>query len=62
LVPQSVKDLPDKFDRLAQSWNTANNATQLSDFGVCMTWGVKSTFRRVEVIAGVARRRRRPAG
>jgi phage terminase large subunit-like protein len=24
-----------------QSWDTANKATELSDFSVCTTWGVK---------------------
>ena len=24
-----------------QSWDTANTATELSDFSVCTTWGVK---------------------
>jgi predicted phage terminase large subunit-like protein len=29
------------FDRIVQSWDTANKATELSDFSVCTTWGVK---------------------
>jgi predicted phage terminase large subunit-like protein len=44
---------PEHFDRLVQSWDTANKATELSDFSVCTTWGVKgkdlfllSVFRR----------------
>jgi len=44
---------PDRFDRIVQSWDTANKATELSDFSVCTTWGVKgkelfllSVFRR----------------
>jgi predicted phage terminase large subunit-like protein len=32
---------PDKFDRIVQSWDTANKATELSDFSVCTTWGIK---------------------
>jgi phage terminase large subunit-like protein len=24
-----------------QSWGTANKATELSDFSVCTTWGIK---------------------
>jgi phage terminase large subunit-like protein len=32
---------PARFDRIVQSWNTANKATELSDFSVCTTWGVK---------------------
>jgi predicted phage terminase large subunit-like protein len=31
---------PDKFDRIVQSWDTANKATELSDFSVCTTWGI----------------------
>jgi predicted phage terminase large subunit-like protein len=33
--------LPESFDRVVQSWDTANKATALSDFSVCTTWGVK---------------------
>ena len=32
---------PQRFDRIVQSWDTANKATELSDFSVCTTWGVK---------------------
>ena len=32
---------PALFDRVVQSWDTANKATELSDFSVCTTWGVK---------------------
>src|SRR5438309_1761320 len=32
---------PECFDRIVQSWDTANKATELSDFSVCTTWGVK---------------------
>ena len=35
-------DRPETFDRIVQSWDTANKATELSDFSVCTTWGVKS--------------------
>jgi predicted phage terminase large subunit-like protein len=34
-------ELPERFDRVVQSWDTANKATELSDFSVCTTWGVK---------------------
>ncbi len=34
-------DRPEPFDRIVQSWDTANKATELSDFSVCTTWGVK---------------------
>jgi predicted phage terminase large subunit-like protein len=35
------KDRPGSFDRIVQSWDTANKATELSDFSVCTTWGIK---------------------
>jgi predicted phage terminase large subunit-like protein len=31
---------PAEFSRIVQSWDTANKATELSDFSVCTTWGV----------------------
>jgi predicted phage terminase large subunit-like protein len=34
-------DWPTSFTRIVQSWDTANKATDLSDFSVCTTWGVK---------------------
>ena len=34
-------DRPETFDRIVQSWDTANKATELSDFSVCTTWGIK---------------------
>src|SRR5689334_19797597 len=34
-------ELPERFDRIVQSWDTANKATEHSDFSVCTTWGVK---------------------
>jgi predicted phage terminase large subunit-like protein len=44
---------PERFDRIVQSWDTANKATELSDFSVCTTWGIAgknlyllSVFRR----------------
>ena len=33
-------ELPPRFERIVQSWDTANKATELSDFSVCTTWGV----------------------
>ena len=33
--------MPERFDRIVQSWDTANKATELSDYSVCTTWGVK---------------------
>jgi predicted phage terminase large subunit-like protein len=32
---------PQHFDRIVQSWDTANKATELSDFSVCTSWGIK---------------------
>ncbi len=32
---------PPAFDRIGQSWDTANRASELSDYSVCTTWGVK---------------------
>jgi predicted phage terminase large subunit-like protein len=33
-------ELPPRFERIVQSWDTANKATELSDFSVCTSWGV----------------------
>jgi len=48
------KDRPERFDRIVQSWDTANKATELSDFSVCTTWGVKD---KNLYLLGVFRRR-----
>jgi predicted phage terminase large subunit-like protein len=37
----SEKERPERFERIVQSWDTANKATELSDFSVCTTWGVR---------------------
>ena len=34
-------DLPSKFELVFESWDTANKPTELSDYSVCTTWGVK---------------------
>jgi predicted phage terminase large subunit-like protein len=34
-------ELPPKFEMVFQSWDTANKPTELSDYSVCITWGVK---------------------
>ncbi|HWY71983.1 MAG TPA: phage terminase large subunit [Terriglobales bacterium] len=34
---------PQQFDCIFQSWDTANKATELSDYSVCTTWGVLRT-------------------
>jgi predicted phage terminase large subunit-like protein len=31
--------LPQKFDLIYQSWDTANKASEINDFSVCTTWG-----------------------
>jgi len=35
-------DRPARFDRIIQSWDTANKASELADYSVCTTWGLKS--------------------
>ena len=41
---------PGKFDRIFQSWDTANKAGELNDFSVCTTWGVvKKTYYLLDV-------------
>jgi predicted phage terminase large subunit-like protein len=35
-------DKPERFDRIVQSWDTANKTTELSNYSVCTTWGMKS--------------------
>jgi predicted phage terminase large subunit-like protein len=44
----------ESFERIVQSWDTANKATELSDFSVCTTWGVKG---KDLFLLGVFRRR-----
>jgi predicted phage terminase large subunit-like protein len=34
-------DRPAKFEMIFQSWDTANKPTELSDYSVCTTWGVR---------------------
>ena len=45
---------PERFDRVVQSWDTANKATELSDFSVCTSWGVSGNDL---FLLGVFRRR-----
>ena len=35
------QDKPDRFNQIVQSWDTASKTTELSDYSVCTTWGVK---------------------
>jgi phage terminase large subunit-like protein len=37
----AASELPQRFERVVQSWDTANKATELSDFSVCTSWGIK---------------------
>jgi predicted phage terminase large subunit-like protein len=37
----TTADVPAKFELIFQSWDTANKPTELSDYSVCTTWGVK---------------------
>src|SRR5947208_3233367 len=37
----SENERAERFERIVQSWVTANKATELSDFSVCTTWGVR---------------------
>ena len=32
---------PDEFDQVVQSWDTANKDSELANFSVCTTWGLK---------------------
>ena len=42
---------PPAFDRIVQSWDTANKPSELSDYSVCTTWGVKgSRFYLIKVM------------
>jgi predicted phage terminase large subunit-like protein len=50
----AANQLPESFERTVQSWDTANKATELSDFSVCTTWGVKG---KDLFLRGVFRRR-----
>jgi predicted phage terminase large subunit-like protein len=37
----TTADLPEKFEMILQSWDTGNKPTELSDYSVCTTWGLK---------------------
>ena len=34
------EQLPEQFEQIVQSWDTANKATELSNYSVCTTWGI----------------------
>jgi predicted phage terminase large subunit-like protein len=46
--------VPEKFDQVVQSWDTANKPSELSAYSVCTTWGVR---RRDIYLLHVLRRR-----
>jgi predicted phage terminase large subunit-like protein len=48
------KERPERFERTVQSWDTANKVTELSDYSVCTTWGVRD---KDLFLLGVFRRR-----
>ena len=37
----AASEQPEKFDHIVQSWDTANKASELTDFSVCTSWGIK---------------------
>lgn len=37
----TAADVPAKFEKTVQSWDTANKPTELSDYSVCTTWGIR---------------------
>ena len=37
----TAADVPEKFEMILQSWDTANKPTELSNYSVCTSWGVK---------------------
>jgi phage terminase large subunit-like protein len=42
LTSYAPNERPEKFDRIVRSWDTANKATELSDFSVCTSWGSRA--------------------
>jgi len=36
-----AEEQPEEFDRIIQSWDTASKATELANYSVCTTWGLK---------------------
>jgi predicted phage terminase large subunit-like protein len=41
LQTYTAESLPKEFELIFQSWDSANKVTELSDFSVCTTWGLK---------------------
>ena len=54
-----ANDLPARFDQVVQSWDTANKVSELSDYSVCTTWGIKGPTHlfvaRTAQTAGISR-------
>ena len=50
--------LPEPFDLVMQSWDTANKASELSDYSVCTTWGIKG--KRIYLLHVLRRRMEYP--
>lgn len=42
LLRYEPEDLPEAFDAIVQSWDTAIKESQLADYSVCTTWGVSN--------------------
>ena len=38
-----MSERPESFEMVLQSWDTANKASELSDYSVCTTWGLSGT-------------------
>ena len=43
-------ELPERFDTIVQSWDTANKPTELSDYSVCTTWGQASNTKGIRTV------------
>ena len=39
----SPEDRPATFDQIIESWDTANQPSELADYSVCTTWGLKGS-------------------
>jgi predicted phage terminase large subunit-like protein len=50
-------ELPEKFDQIVQSWDTANKDSELANFSVCTTWGLKHGLDRRMYLIDVSRRK-----
>ena len=40
LISYALHELPQIFEYIFQSWDTANKSAEINDFSVCTTWGV----------------------